>query len=252
MELKQKFETFEEYEMKKEFIELKHMIDTWKQYEIKKAVIQYDCGNDNFNLLECKLIKIDDYEYPDDIPVIKNLGNGLIDLSFKNVAYYENSEDTYMGEFGIVIVTLENNVFVFEKKQAGENFYITETYEVNVSLDNNQIDILNQFDSFRLPVYVEFTSFNDLFFDGFVSFKNDSLLPDEQISNILDLFNFIITPVNEKMDLISKEQNLDFIEENLHFTSDSDDTGENIGIKLDGNVLTVYIHGDFFQTVTHD
>jgi hypothetical protein len=54
------------------------------------------------------------------------------------------------------------------------------------------------------------------------------------------------------MDLISKEQNLDFIEENLHFTSDSDDTGENIGIKLDGNVLTVYIHGDFFQTVTHD
>lgn len=233
-------------------MELKQMIDTWKQYEIKKAEIQYDCGNDDFNLLKCKLLKIDDYQYPDDIEAtLKKLGDGLIDLSFKNVTYYESSADTYMGEFGNVYVTLENDVFLFEKKQAGENFYITESYEVNVSLDNNQIDILNQFDSFRLPVYVEFKSFNDLFFDGYVSFKNDSLLPDNQITKILDLFNFIIIPVNEKMDLLDKELNLDFVEENLHFTNDSDDTGENLGFKLDGNVLTVYIHGDFFQTVTH-
>ena len=91
--------------MSSETIEaIETIIAKWKSLNIKEAIMEFDCGGDSMNDTSW-VLKNDKDEEVADTDLVSYLDTEV----YKEVQFYENSDGHYIGEFGEVIVTLEDN-----------------------------------------------------------------------------------------------------------------------------------------------
>jgi len=105
------------------------IIAKWKSLNIKEAVMDFDCGGDSMNETSWVLRNNKNEEVTD-----SDLVSYLEDAVYKEVNFYENSDGTYLGEFGNVIVTLEDDAeqFTYNKESKSE---WNETYSGNFEFE---------------------------------------------------------------------------------------------------------------------
>lgn len=102
--------------MSSETIEaIETIIAKWKSLNIKEAIMEFDCGGDSMNDTSW-VLKNDKDEEVGDTDLVSYLDTEV----YKEVQFYENSDDHYIGEFGEVIVTLEDEQFFYNKQSKSE------------------------------------------------------------------------------------------------------------------------------------
>ena len=104
--------------MSSETIEaIETIIAKWKSLNIKEAIMEFDCGGDSMNDTSW-VLKNDKDEEVADTDLVSYLDTEV----YKEVQFYENSDGHYIGEFGEVIVTLEDNgeQFFYNKQSKSE------------------------------------------------------------------------------------------------------------------------------------
>ena len=102
--------------MSSETIEaIETIIAKWKSLNIKEAIMEFDCGGDSMNDTSW-VLKNDKDEEVADTDLVSYLDTEV----YKEVQFYENSDGHYIGEFGEVIVTLEDEQFFYNKQSKSE------------------------------------------------------------------------------------------------------------------------------------
>ena len=95
-------------------------IDSWKKQGITKCVLDFNCGGDQMGDMTWKFYK-DEEEYAIDTDLkVASLLMYFNEEIFNAVEFYVNSDSNYMGESGEVIITLENDLFTYDKVAESE------------------------------------------------------------------------------------------------------------------------------------
>ena len=105
------------------------IIAKWKSLNIKEAVMDFDCGGDSMNETSWVLRNNKNEEVAD-----SDLVSYLDDAVYKEVQFYENSDGHYIGEFGKVIVILEDDAEQFTYKKDSQSEW-NETHTDNFEFE---------------------------------------------------------------------------------------------------------------------
>jgi hypothetical protein len=98
---------------------------TWEKLGIKYAKLEFDCGGDDMNNMEWSFHN-DKGKKTHSKPITINesdwvkLVNYFQDAVFDNVEFYQDSGDMYLGEVGIVYITLTSNGKKFKYKKVSK------------------------------------------------------------------------------------------------------------------------------------
>lgn len=121
-------------------MELKQIIKKWKKAGIDHADFNFSAGGDSMGDTDLVFYDKDGKDISTDIESEVN------DLIFANVEFYEVSDGHYMGEAGVVVVTLneEGNDFDYDKQSESEysNGY---TDEVTMKVTDVQYNYLKTY-----------------------------------------------------------------------------------------------------------
>ena len=152
----------------------------WKDRKLDRAVFLFDCGGDQMNDTTWEFYDIDDKE----INVSSDLEDYLQDEVYKNVEFYVNSGDSYMGEGGEVVVKLEDDdeepYFTYAKDSTAD---YCETFddEIEIELTDEEMELVK-----NVILNINGGEGNNV-----INYKNDCILTDEQEKLIDDLVNRI-------------------------------------------------------------
>lgn len=167
---------------------MEHLIKLWKEKNVKSAEFQFSCGGDSMG--DTQLVVLDG----DNKDVSKDFLR-LEDEVYKNVDFYVNSDGVYQGEFGTVIITLndEENEFEFNKdsrsdwsESANSDVKVSVSPELYNFIKENVTDVMID-SGWRT---------NDLD----ITFKNDCLIP-ESIQEQLETLRVELMDIAEDTDL---------------------------------------------------
>lgn len=98
---------------------------TFEKFGIKYAKLEFDCGGDDMNNMEWSFHN-DKGKKTHSKPITINesdfvkLVNYFQDVVFDNVEFYQDSGDMYLGEVGIVYITLTSNGKKFKYKKVSK------------------------------------------------------------------------------------------------------------------------------------
>jgi hypothetical protein len=116
----------------------KQIIKLWKELKIERVIFEFSCGGDDVS---------DTYIYAEpgtkdnqEQPILDYLDNEV----YNNVEFYRDSDGHYLGEYGTVTITLEDDEFVYEKKSTSE-YSEQVSDELKVELNQNEVDYINKY-----------------------------------------------------------------------------------------------------------
>ena len=105
--------------MKATSTETNEMIELWKKLDINECIMEFSCGGDSMNETEFKFFNSKNEEVDGE-----ELEGYFENQVYNEVEFYEVSDGQYMGEFGQVVITLEEDgeepMFSYDKQATGE------------------------------------------------------------------------------------------------------------------------------------
>jgi len=119
----------------------KEYIDLFKTLNLSRALFEFACGNDSMNETTVYLIDKDNKSITN-----KDLEEFFEDSVYRNIEFYVNSDGHYIGEHGVVTITLneEENKFNYIKESV-EEYEETATINSYIILTEIEKDFLNKY-----------------------------------------------------------------------------------------------------------
>lgn len=115
------------------------VIQFWKDNKIKTSYCEFSCGGDSMSDITIYL------ENENGEQVINtNIEFFLLEEIYDNVTFYQNSDGHYLGEYGTVDITLEENEFHYIKNAISEYSEIY-TENILVLLDDKEISFITNY-----------------------------------------------------------------------------------------------------------
>lgn len=208
-------------------------IKLWKELNIDRCEMEFSCGGDSMNETDYTL-----YDKEDKIVDSPELNDYFEHEVYNEVEFYEVSDGQYMGEFGKVVITLEededneeDSVFIYTKEALSE-WEDTFFTDVNIKLSEKEKELL----------VTKVENINGGGWDNElnVNYKDDCVLTDEEE----ELLNNLLEKVRDEA-------------ENAEIEGEGEETdGENrtfeSEIDIEDDTLVVSVGGRFYFTRDSD
>lgn len=210
-----------------------NIIQLWKEKNIDRVVLTFSAGGDSMGDMEWEVFGKDN-QVVDETELTDYFENEV----FREVEFYEVSDGQYMGEFGTVTITFEEDeddedggIFVYDKEAQSE-YEETFSSVMEVELSDEEVKLLTD--------KIENINGSEWDNEPNINYKDDCVLTDEEETLLNDLVSKI------------KDMSSDFEVEGQGEEVDSDrnfDTGDSgDGLDIDGNVLQVNVSARFYFT----
>lgn len=213
-------------------------IKLWKELGVGEVLLTFTAGGDSMGDMEWELRNEKGKAMEDNSELIDYFDHAV----FQNVEFYEVSDGQYMGEFGSVTITLEEDeaeedggVFLYDKSAQSE-FEETFGETMEVELSDAELTLLNE----------KIDNINGSEWDGGenINYKEDCVITEEEEKTLNELIKRIKELSNEfqlegKGEEVGDERNFD-----------TGDNGE--GCNIEEGVLQVYVSSRFYFTEDSD
>ena len=203
-------------------VEVSQEITLWKENKIHECIMEFSCGGDSMNDYDFKF-----YDKKGKEIVCVELKDFFEDEVFRRVEFYVNSDGHYIGEFGQVVITLnDEDEFEYDKSSKSEwSERYSEKIPIGITPEeakflNEKVDNMNGGDG-----------------EKNINYKIDCIITDEEeemVDNILDR----IDNVCENYEFQSEEGE----PEDSYSWSTDEDGGE---IEIKGDNLYVDVSRSF-------
>ena len=208
--------------------ETNEMIELWKKLDIQRCEMEFSCGGDSMNETDFTF-----YNSQDKVVDGEELEGYFENEVYNEVEFYEVSDGHYMGEFGQVIITLEEDddepYFQYDKNSQSE----WEEREVEVmkyDLSDSEVKFLTE--------KVESIVGGE---DGqAINYKTDCVLSDEEE----ELSEKLLQEISDVADEYEFENASGEPQEWFTFTTRIDDEDD---IQIEDNKLSVEVSRTFYQ-----
>jgi hypothetical protein len=151
---------------------MKTEIKLWKENNIERCVMEFSCGGDSMNETDFTL-----YDKSGEEVICDELTDYFEDNVYKEVDFYEVSDGHYMGEFGQVEITLEEDeededggIFVYDKQAKGE-WEESFTSELYFEVSEKEKEVLNKLSNFNNSPWDR---------DMNINYKDDCIITEEE------------------------------------------------------------------------
>ena len=213
--------------MKTTDVETNEIIELWKKLDIQRCEMEFSCGGDSMN--ETDFTFYDSQDNQVDADELESYFEGEV---YNQVEFYEVSDGHYMGEFGQVVITLEDEddePFFQYDKQSQSEWEEREIEVMKYDLTDSEVKFLTE----KVDSIVGGE-------DGqVINYKTDCVLSDEE------------EELSEKLlqDIADAADEYDFQDadgEPQEWFTFSTDTGEG-EIEIIDNKLSVEVQRSFYQ-----
>ena len=213
------------------------IIKLWKELGVGSVVLTFSAGGDSMGDMEWEIRDEKDKPMEDNSELIDYFDSEI----FKNVEFYEVSDGQYMGEFGSVTITLEEDdaeedggIFLYDKSAQSE-------YEemfggtMEVELSDAELTLLNE----------KIDNINGSEWGGEnINYKDDCVITEEEET----ILNELVKKIKEEADKFEIEGQGEEVGDERSF-----DTGDNgDGCNIEEGVLQVYVSSRFYFTQDSD
>lgn len=203
-------------------------IKLWKELNISRCVMEFSCGGDSMNETDFTL-----YDKDDKVVMCDELTDYFEDNVYKEVEFYEVSDGHYMGEFGQVEITLEEDdedenggIFVYDKQAQGE-WEETFVGELYMEVSEKEKEVLGKLSNFNSSPWDR---------DVNINYKDDCIITEEEEVTLNTLLERITNEAEEvEIDGKGEEQ-------------DSSDRSFESDIEFEDGKLLVNVSGRFYYT----
>ena len=199
-------------------------IKLWKELNIDRCTMEFSCGGDSMNDTEFTL-----YDKDDNVVECEELADYFDNEVYNKVDFYEVSDGHYMGEFGQVEITLEEDddepYFSYDK-QAQAEWEETFSDTMYVELSEKESEVLSKVSNIN-------SSFMDR--ENNINYKDDCVITEEE-SNTL---NELVERIYDMSDLFEIEGKGEEQEESRRFESN---------IEIEEGKLLVEVSASFYYT----
>lgn len=113
------------------------MVKLWKELKVNRVEFQFSCGGDSMGDVSIKIYN-ESWETIDN----SDLEDYFEDEVYENVTFYEVSDGYYLGEYGTVTITLNDDEsdFVYDKESESEyEESVSETITVELSPEEKKL-----------------------------------------------------------------------------------------------------------------
>lgn len=113
------------------------MITLWKEHKVDRVEFQFSCGGDSMGD-----VSIEIYDNNGETIDVGDLESYFEDEVYENVTFYEASDGHYLGEYGTVTITLNDDEteFVYDKESESEyEESVSETITVELSPEEKKL-----------------------------------------------------------------------------------------------------------------
>lgn len=149
-------------------------IKLWKENNIDRCVMEFSCGGDSMSDTDFTL-----YDKDNNVVECEELTDYFENQVYKEVEFYEVSDGHYMGEFGQVEITLEEDdeepYFSYDK-QAQAEWEESFTEDMFVELSEKEKEVLGKIQNINGSAWDN---------EPNVNYKDDCVITEEE-SNTLD------------------------------------------------------------------
>jgi hypothetical protein len=213
--------------MKTTNVETNEIIELWKKLDIQRCEMEFSCGGDSMN--ETDFTFYDSQDNQVDADELESYFEGEV---YNQVEFYEVSDGHYMGEFGQVVITLEDEddePFFQYDKQSQSEWEEREIEVMKYDLTDSEVKFLTE----KVDSIVGGE-------DGqVINYKTDCVLSDEE------------EELSEKLlqDIADAADEYDFQDadgEPQEWFTFSTDTGDG-EIEIIDNKLSVEVQRSFYQ-----
>lgn len=202
-------------------------IKLWKENNIDRCVMEFNCGGDSMNETDFTL-----YDKDNNVVECTELTNYFENSVYNEVEFYEVSDGHYMGEFGQVEITLEEDdedenggIFVYDKQAKGE-WEESFTGELYVEVGEKEKEVLNKLSNFNSSPWDR---------DVNINYKDDCIVLEEEEETLNTLLERIGT-LSDDFEIDGKGEEQD---EGRSFECD---------IEFDEGKLLVNVSSRFYYT----
>jgi hypothetical protein len=147
-------------------------IKLWKENNIDRCVMEFSCGGDSMNETDFTL-----YDKDDNAVECTELTDYFESVVYDEVDFYEVSDGHYMGEFGQVEITLEEDdedenggIFLYDKQAKGE-WEESFTGELYVEVSEKEKEVLDKLSNFNSSPWDS---------DMNINYKDDCIILEEE------------------------------------------------------------------------
>ncbi len=198
-------------------------IKLWKEHNIDRCTMEFSCGGDSMNDTDFTL-----YDKDNNVVECEELTDYFDSVVYNEVDFYEVSDGHYMGEFGQVEITLEDDdepYFSYDK-QAQAEWEETFSETMYVELSEKESEVLKKVSNIN-------SSFMDS--EKNINYKDDCVITEEE-SNTL---NELVERIYDMSDLFEIEGKGEEQEESRRYESD---------IEIEEGKLLVEVSASFYYT----
>lgn len=199
------------------------IIDEWLENKISKAEFEFSCGGDSMNDTQI-------YLYDKEGKTIKNnnIEYFIDDEIYGRVRFYEASDGHYLGEFGKVIIVLNENKtdFIFEKISSQE---FNEEKSVTILIDLTDLEKSFLSENIKLIIGTSETVIENSLTN--LIWKKDKILTKNDEDIINSIFNKFINKLNNFPIYLENNESLDGLVRGEGELSDNE-----LEIKLEYNI----------------
>lgn len=209
-------------------------IELWKKHNIGKCVMTFSCGGDSMNDTSFAL-----YDNEDNEVQVAELTDYFESVIYDRVDFYEVSDGHYMGEFGTVEITYdeeEDEEDFLYYKDAKSEWEESFSGTMEVQLSDEELKLLEE--------KIENINYSEWDGEVNINFKGECVLTDEDEELLNNLTERIRSDAND-FDIDGKG---DDVGDGRNF-----DTGEDgEGCNIEDGVLRVNVSGRFYYTEESD
>ena len=199
------------------------IIDEWLENKISKAEFEFSCGGDSMNDTQI-------YLYDKEGKTVKNnnIEYFIDDEIYGRVRFYEASDGHYLGEFGKVIIVLNENKtdFIFEKISSQE---FNEEKSVTILIDLTDLEKSFLSENIKLIIGTSETVIENSLTN--LIWKKDKILTKNDEDIINSIFNKFINKLNNFPIYLENNESLDGLVRGEGDLSDNE-----LEIKLEYNI----------------
>jgi hypothetical protein len=199
-------------------------IKLWKELNIDRCEMEFSCGGDSMNDTNFTL-----YDKEDNEVESEELADYFENQVYKEVEFYEVSDGHYMGEYGKVEITLEEDddepYFSYDK-QAMAEWEETFSETMYVELSEKESEVLNKVSNINGSIWDN---------EPNVNYKEDCVITEEEEQTL----NELLERIGNLSDEFEVEGKGEESEESRSFESD---------IELEEGKLLVQVSARFYYT----
>jgi hypothetical protein len=215
--------------MKATEAETNEMIELWKKLDITQCTMEFNCGGDSMNETDFKFYNSKNKEVDGE-----ELEGYFENEVYNEVEFYEVSDGHYMGEFGQVVITLE--------EEDGEEPYFSYDKQSQSEWEEREVEVM-KYDLTDSEVKFLIEKIDSVVGgeDGqAINYKTDCVLSDEEEELSEKLMNEIYDAAYDYEFENASGEPQDW----FTFTTRIDDED---GITIEGNKLSVEVSRTFYS-----